>query len=237
MYLNLVPSGPDIEVVVHDNGTPDSDASGPVDIILVDETHSAVVHHTTPDGDNDVGADGEDSMPTFTIPPRTPSIDPLALHHKRASKRRSRASQFSLAPNGTVSLAHSGFTSFHTPVSSFSDGHEPHHSALSSPLSRSCSPSVVVLPAFHDHRPCRLLSASASAMSTSTSTSIAQSRQSNTPMTYTPMLAQAKAARPARAGPSYFSPRRKRAQACRRYSPTSLVASSCAGNGKRKRFT
>ena len=31
-------------------------------------------------------------------------------------------------------------------------------------------------------------------------------------MTYTPMLAQAKAARPARAGPSYFSPRRKRAQ-------------------------
>jgi hypothetical protein len=109
-----------------------------VDIILVDETHSAVVYHTIPDRDNDVGADGEDSMPTFTIPPRTPSIDLLALHHKRASKRRSRASQFSLAPNGMVSSAHTGFTSFHTPASS-SDGHEPHHSALSSPLSRSCA--------------------------------------------------------------------------------------------------
>ena len=78
MYLNLVPSGPDIEVVVHDNGTPDSHASGPVDVILVDETHSAVVHHAIPDGDNDVGAEWEDSMPAFTIPPRTPSIDLLA---------------------------------------------------------------------------------------------------------------------------------------------------------------
>jgi hypothetical protein len=48
MYLTSFPSGPDIEVVVHDNGTPDSDASGPVDIILVDETRSAVVYHTTP---------------------------------------------------------------------------------------------------------------------------------------------------------------------------------------------
>jgi Ras-related protein Rab-7A len=120
-----------------------------VDIILVDETHSAVVHHTIPDGDNDVGADGEDSTPTFTIPPRTPSIDLLALHHKRTSKRRSRASQFSLASNGMVCSAHTGFTSFHTPASSFSDGHEPHHSALSSPLSRSCSARL-------RHRPPRL---------------------------------------------------------------------------------
>ena len=62
-----------------------------MDIILVDETHSAIVHHTIPDGDNNVGADGEDSMPTFTLPPRTPSIDLLALHYKRASKWRSRA--------------------------------------------------------------------------------------------------------------------------------------------------
>jgi hypothetical protein len=80
-----------------------------VDIILVDETHSAVVHHTIPDEDNDVGADREDSMPTFTIPPRTPSIDLLALHHKRTSKRRSRASQFSthrlhLLPHARVLL-------------------------------------------------------------------------------------------------------------------------------------
>ena len=153
---DLVPSGPDVEVVVHDDDTPDSDASGPVGIILVDETHS-----TIPDGDNDVGADGEDSTPTFAIPPRKPSIDLLALHYKRASKRRSRASPFSLAPNGTVSSAHTGFTSFHTPASFFSDGHEPYHSALSSPLSRPCSPSSSSSPPYHNHRPCRLLSASA----------------------------------------------------------------------------
>ena len=42
-------------------------ASGPVDIILVDGTHSAVVYRTIPDGDNDVIADGEaPSMPRST---------------------------------------------------------------------------------------------------------------------------------------------------------------------------
>ena len=157
-----------------------------MDIILVDETHS-------------VGADGENSTPTFTIPPRTPSIDLLALHHKRASKRRSRASQFSLAPNGTVSSAHTGFTSFHTPASSFSDGHEPYHSALSSPLSRSCSPSSSSSPPYHYHRPYRLLSASAMSTSTSIAPTITPERYANDLHT----LAQAKAARPAR-GPKLF---------------------------------
>ena len=63
--FNHVSSGPGVGVVVHDDDTPDSDTSGPVAIILVDETHSAVVHHTIPDGDNVVGADGEDSTLTL----------------------------------------------------------------------------------------------------------------------------------------------------------------------------
>ena len=50
----LIPGSPDDEVVVHNDDSLDSDASGPVDIILVDETHPAVVHHTGPDGDNDI---------------------------------------------------------------------------------------------------------------------------------------------------------------------------------------
>ena len=58
-------------VVVHDIGILDSGASGPVDIILVDETHSAVVHHITPGADNDVGNDRLNSAPTFRIPSRT----------------------------------------------------------------------------------------------------------------------------------------------------------------------
>jgi hypothetical protein len=87
-----------------------------VDIILVHETHSAsVVHH------NDVGSDGENSMPTFAIPPRTPSIDFHSHHHKHSLKARSRTSQFSLLPNSTVSSTHTGFRSFQsfqTPASS-----------------------------------------------------------------------------------------------------------------------
>ena len=162
------PSGPDAEVVVYDDEALDPDDVGPVDIILVDETRSAVVHPVIPDAGNDICANGENSTPSFIIPPRTPSTDLLAHHHKRASKRRSRASQFSLAPNGTVSSAHTGFTSFHTPASSFSDAHEPFHSALSSPRSRSYSPSSSS-PPFYNHRSYRLLSAS----TISTSTSIA----------------------------------------------------------------
>jgi len=49
---------------------------------------------------------------------------------------RSRTLQFSLVPNGTVGSTHTGFTSFHTPVSSISDGYDPYHSTQSSPLSQ-----------------------------------------------------------------------------------------------------
>ena len=164
------PSGPDAEVVVHDGETLDPDDVGPVDIILVDETRSAVVHPTIPDAGNDISANGENSTPTFIIPPRTPSIDLLAHHHKHASKRRSRASQFSLAPNGTVSSTHTGFTSFHTPASSFSDFGEPYESAPSSPLARSRSPS----PPPHALRP--RLTRATSTLSTSTAPTITPAR-------------------------------------------------------------
>ncbi|KAF8502932.1 hypothetical protein F5888DRAFT_1125636 [Russula emetica] len=67
---DCVSSGSDDEVVVHDNGSLESGAASPVDMILVDETHSAsVLHH------NDVGSDWENSIPTFAIPPRTPPTD------------------------------------------------------------------------------------------------------------------------------------------------------------------
>jgi hypothetical protein len=96
-----------------------------VDIILVDETHSAsVVHH------NDVGSDRENSIPTFAIRPHTRSIDLHGHHHKDSLKARSRTLQFSLLPNSTVSSIHTGFTSFqsfYTPASSISDGYEPYH--------------------------------------------------------------------------------------------------------------
>jgi hypothetical protein len=46
------------------------------------------------------------------------------------SKQCSQTLQFSLMPKGTVTSAHT----FHIPVSSFSDGHGPYHSAVSSPL-------------------------------------------------------------------------------------------------------
>jgi Ras-related protein Rab-7A len=185
-----VPSGSDDGVVAHDNGSLDSDAAGPLDIILVDGTHSTtVVHHSIPDADNDVGADGENSMPTFMTPPRTPS------------KPRSHPSQFSLAPNGTVSSTHTGFTSFHTPASSFSDGYEPFHSAQSSPLSRSRSPSSS--PPFHNHRSYRLLSASTLSTSTSISTSIAPTITQAQYADNLHPLAQTKPPRPLR-GPKLF---------------------------------
>ena len=185
----------------------------------------------SPTGIAIVGADGEDSTPAFIITPRTPSINLLALHQKRASKRHFRASQFSLARHGTVSSTHTDFTSFHAPASSFSDGHEPYHSALSSPLSHSCSPLSSSSPPFHNHRPYHLLSASAMSTLTSIAPTITPERYANDLHT----LAQAKAARPA-CGPKLFLPLRKRLYLCRRYSPTSLAASSCAGNGRKKRF-
>jgi hypothetical protein len=155
-----VSCGSDDEVVAHDNGSLESCAAIPVDIILVDETHSAsIVHH------NDVGSDRENTIPTFAIPPRSPrtrSIDLHDHHHKDSLKARSRTSQFSLLPNSTVSSTHTGFTSFqslHMPASSM-----PYHSAQSSPRSHSRSPSSS--PSLHNHRSYHSLSAST--MSTST---------------------------------------------------------------------
>ena len=54
-----VSSGTDDEVAAHDNGSLES---SPVDVILVDETHSASVVHF-----NDVGSDGENSIPTLVM--------------------------------------------------------------------------------------------------------------------------------------------------------------------------
>jgi Ras-related protein Rab-7A len=193
-----VSSGSDDEVAVHDDGSLESGAASPVDIILVDETHSAsVVHH------NDVGSDRENSIPTFTIPPRTPSIDFHSHHHKHSPKGRSRTSQFSLMPNSTVSSTRTGFTSFqsfHTPASSISDGYEPYHSAQSSPLSYSRSPSSS--PSLHNHRSYHSLSASTistSTVSTSIAPTITPARYANNLRT----LPQTKPSRPLR-GPKVF---------------------------------
>ena len=112
-----------------------------MDIILVDETHSAAVRHIIPDADNDVGADKENSAPAFMH--HGPFTHPL---------------QFSLVPNDTVYSGHTGFTSFHTPASSFSNSHEPYHSALFYLLIRSCSPSSSSSPPFLNNRQYRLLS-------------------------------------------------------------------------------
>ncbi|KAI9450512.1 ras-domain-containing protein [Lactarius psammicola] len=180
-----VASGSDDENGLHENGTPGSDADmdadgvGPADIILVDETRAATAAAAVPDlipkvdSDVNVNVDGETTpVATIVAPPRTASIDLHALHHKRPSKSRSRSSRFSPAPNGTISSTHTGFTSFHTPASSFSDLGEPYESAPSSPLARSRSPSPSALPNAHrTHR-----SRSTSTLSTSTAPTITPAR-------------------------------------------------------------
>jgi Ras-related protein Rab-7A len=190
-----VPGGSNDEVVAHDNATLESGAASPVDIILVDETHSvSIVHH------NDVGSDRENSMPTFATPPRTSSIDFHSRHHEHSLKARSRTSQFGLIPNSTVSSTHTGFTSFqsfHTPTSSISDGYEPYHSAQSSPLSHSRSPS-----SSPSHRLYHSLSTStmtSSTASTSIAPTITPARYGNNLHT----LSQTKPSRPVR-GPKVF---------------------------------
>ena len=133
-----VSSGSNDEVVALDNGFLESGAASPADAIALDDTHSAsVIHH------KDVGSDREKLIPTFANPPRTLSIDFHSHHQKYSLKARLRTSQFSLRLNSTVSLAHTGFTSFqpfHTPASSISDDYEPYHSTQSSPLSHSRLP-------------------------------------------------------------------------------------------------
>jgi Ras-related protein Rab-7A len=161
-----VASGSDDEICAHRNGNLNPDTSEPEEIILVDETSAAVGPRISPEADCDPEADTDTSVPTIMIPPRTASIDLSALHHKRSSKSHSRNSQFSLAPHGTMSSTHTGFTSFHTPASSFSDGHEPYISAPSSPLSHSRSRSSSPLLHAHRSRPRRSLSSSTISIST-----------------------------------------------------------------------
>ncbi|KAI0276636.1 hypothetical protein BGY98DRAFT_1187688 [Russula aff. rugulosa BPL654] len=90
------------------------------------------------------------SMPTFAIPPRTHSIDFHSHHHKNLLEARSRTSQSSLLPN-TTHTGLASFRSFHVPASFISGGYQPYHSAKSSHLSHSRSPSCS--PLLHNHRP------------------------------------------------------------------------------------
>ncbi|KAF8264345.1 hypothetical protein EI94DRAFT_1738710 [Lactarius quietus] len=178
-----VASGSDDESGLHESGNPvsdgdmDEDGVGPADIILVDETHAAAPDlMPRVDSGVDVSLNGEGDadmcapVPTIIAPPRSASIDLHALHHKRPSKSRSRSSRFSPAQNGTISSTHTGFTSFHTPASSFSDFGEPYESAPSSPLARSRSSS----PLSHAHRVLR--ERSTSTLSTSTAPTITPAR-------------------------------------------------------------
>jgi Ras-related protein Rab-7A len=166
-----VASGSDDENGLHESGNPESDPDGAgsaSDIILVDETHAAAAAADLEGVIDDADTDTCAPVPTIVAPPpRTPSIDLQALHHKRPSKSRSRSSRFSPTQNGTISSTHTGFTSFHTPASSFSDLGDPFESAPSSPLARSRSSS----PLPHAHR--ARLSRSASA---STAPTITQAR-------------------------------------------------------------
>lgn len=166
-----VASGSDDESGLQESGDPVSEGAdgveGSTDIILVDETRPAAPE-PIPGMDSEGDANMCAPVPTIVAPPRSASIDLHALHHKRASK--SRSSRFSPAPNGTISSTHTGFTSFHTPGTSFSDLGEPYESAPSSPLARSPSPSP--LRQAHTARSSR----SMSTMSTSTAPTITPAR-------------------------------------------------------------
>ncbi|KAI9436919.1 ras-domain-containing protein [Lactarius indigo] len=164
-----VVSGSDDENGLHENGNTSSDADMDADgedIVLVDETRTPAVSH--PDIIPEVDSEAAPAA-TIVAPPRTASIDLHALHHKRPSKSRSR---FSPAQNGTISSTHTGFTSFHTAGSSFSDLGDPYESAPSSPPARSRSSSPSALP--HAHR--TRLSRSTSTLSTSTAPTITPAR-------------------------------------------------------------
>jgi hypothetical protein len=97
--------------------------------------------HTAPDAadsDPEADLDMDTSVPTIMIPPLTSSIDLASHRHKRTFKSHPRDSQLQLrgARRHARLDPHTGFTSFHTPASSFTDGAhaEPFESALSSPL-------------------------------------------------------------------------------------------------------
>ncbi|KAH9053709.1 ras-domain-containing protein [Lactarius vividus] len=164
-----VASGSDDENGLHENGNAGSDAdmdADGADIVLVDETRAGAVPAPglLPRADSEAAP-----AAAIAAPPRTPSIDLHALHHKRPSKSRSR---FNPVQNGTISSTHTGFTSFHTAGSSFSDLGDPYESAPSSPLAHSRSSSPSPLP--HAHR--ARLSRSTSTLSTSTAPTITPAR-------------------------------------------------------------
>ncbi|KAH9964779.1 P-loop containing nucleoside triphosphate hydrolase protein [Lactifluus volemus] len=198
----VVNGSDDDEMCVHTNGNLNPDTTQSEDIILLDETSTA---HATPDTDGDPEVDTDTSVPTIMIPPRTSSIDLTSHHHKRTSKSHSRNSQlsFAAAHGGTLGSTHTGFTSFHTPASSFSDGAhaEPFQSALSSPLSRSRSPSSSS-PLIHAHNnrshTTRRCSLSPSTISISTAPTITPARYATAQA-----LARAMPPRPPR-GPKLF---------------------------------
>ncbi|KAF8502922.1 ras-domain-containing protein [Russula emetica] len=66
-----------------------------IDELVPLSLRTIVVRHNR----DDVGSDGENSIPTFAIPPRTPSIDFHTHHHKHSPK-------FSLLLNSRVSSTH-----------------------------------------------------------------------------------------------------------------------------------
>ena len=94
--------GSDDVFVVHDNGSLESGAATPVDIILIVTYSSSVVQH------NDVGSDRETQYPLLPSSTRTFNLrpQPPSLHLLKAG---SRTSQFSPLPNSTVSSTHTGF--------------------------------------------------------------------------------------------------------------------------------
>jgi Ras-related protein Rab-7A len=203
----VVNGSDDDEMGVHANGNLNPDTSQSESIILLDETNSATAGpHATPDAaDGFPEADTDTSVPTIMIPPRTSSIDLASHHYKRTSKSHSRNSQlsFAAAHGGTLGSTHTGFTTFHTPASSFSDGAhaEPFESALSSPLSRSRSPSSSspLLQAHNNRsRTTRRRSLSSSTISISTAPTITPARYATAQA-----LARAMPPRPPR-GPKLF---------------------------------
>jgi Ras-related protein Rab-7A len=169
-----VASGSDDELCAHGNGDLNPDRSEPGDVVLMDESDAVADPLADPTVDIDTQAETDCSVPTIMTPPRTASIDLVGRDHKLISKSHSRNSQFSLTPQGTMRSTHTGFTSFYTPSSSFSDGQEPYHSALSSPHSCSRSPSSSRLLHAHRSHPRRSLSSSTTSISTAPTITLAR---------------------------------------------------------------
>jgi hypothetical protein len=110
--------------------------------------------HATPDADGDPEANMDTSVPTTMIPPRTSSTDLASHHHKRTSKSDSRNFQLQFRDARRharlePTQASPPFKPPHPPFPMNAHA-EPFESALSSPLSRSRSPSSS--PCLHAHK-------------------------------------------------------------------------------------